>query len=254
MNRISLVDTHAHFNTRVMKDLDKEIKRANDNQDITKIINVGLDNQTSEESLKISLGNPKFYATLGVHPLYEGSIKKLEELYYQYNNAKVVAIGETGIDTTGNIEEQIKKFIESISLANKLKLPIIIHANTTRNSKVYANKLCIEIIRKFKPLYGFIFHYFQPDLDILKEIIDLGGYISVGANITKPNAKKSLEIVRTIPKDRLIIETDFPFLTDNPNQTGRASFGKICELRETEKTLMMKQLNKNARQLFPKIK
>jgi len=254
MNRISLIDTHAHYNSMIMNNLKDEILIANNNKDVCKIINIGLDNKTSEEAIKISLNNPKFYSTLGVHPLYDGNICELENLYNNYDNKKIVAVGETGIDTNGNVDIQIKKFLESIKLANKLELPLIIHANTSKNSNVYANKLCIEIIKKYRPLYGFIFHFFQPDLNILDEIIDLGGYISVGSNIIKHNAKKSLEVVRSIPIDRLIIETDYLFLTDNPNKTGRESFIKICELKDKDKVLMMKQLNNNAKRLFSKIK
>lgn len=250
---ISLIDTHAHYNSNIMSDLEYKIKIANNNKDVCKIVNVGLDNQTSGKSVELSLKYSKFYSAIGVHPLYDGEIEKIEELYYRYDNTKIVTIGETGIDTFGDIPKQTEKFLDSIALANKLKLPIIIHANTTKGSDVYANKLCLEIVKKYKPLYGFIFHFFQPDLDILKEIIYLGGYISVGGNITKPNAKKSLEVVRTIPIEYLIIETDYSFLTDTPNITGRATFDKICELRNTDKVLMMKTLNNNATRLFPKL-
>lgn len=253
MYKISLIDTHAHYNSDIMCDLDDKIKIANNNEDICKIVNVGLNNKTSGESVELSLKYSKFYSAIGVHPLYDGEVEKLEEIYYRYDNTKIVAIGETGIDTFGDISKQIEKFLDSIALANKLKLPIIIHANTTKGANVYANKLCLEIIKKYKPLYGFIFHCFQPDLEILKEIINLGGYISVGGNITKPNARKSLEVVRTIPIEHLIIETDYSFLTDTPNITGRATFDKICELRNKDKVLMMKTLNENATRLFPKL-
>ena len=102
-------------------------------------------------------------------------------------------------------------------------------------------------------MYGFVFHCFQPDLEILQEIIKLGGYISVGGNITKPNAKKSSEVVTTIPIENLLIETDYPFLTNTPNETGKSTFDKICKLRNTDKVLMMKTLNNNAIRLLPKL-
>ena len=127
-----VIDTHAHYNSSVMKDLKNEIEIANSNKNVSKIINVGLDNKTSEEAIKIGIDNNKFYSTLGVHPLYNGDIRSLETLYNTYDNSKIVAIGETGIDTSANICIQIDKFIESIKLANKLKLPLIIHSNTTK--------------------------------------------------------------------------------------------------------------------------
>lgn len=253
MNKISLIDTHAHYNTNTMTNLEEKLFIANNNNDVSKIINVGLDYITSEEAIKISLKYPKFYSTLGIHPLNKGTIDELELLYNKYDNKKIIGLGETGIDTNGNIDNQIEKFIRSIYLANKLKLPLIVHSNTTKDSSVYANKLCIEIIKKYKPHYGFVFHCFQPDLDILKEILNLGGYVSVGSKILKPNAKKSLEVIKTIPIDKLLIETDYSFLTDTPNETGKETFNKICTLRNKEKKLMMKHLNDNATKLFPKL-
>lgn len=254
MNRISLIDTHAHYNSQEMRNLEAEIRAANKNDDVSKIINVGLDEKTSEEAVRLALENPKFYATLGIHPLNNGCIDNLENIYTTCNNTKIVAIGETGIDTMSDIFNQIENFIASINLANKLKLPVIIHSNTTKNSSVYANKLCIEILKFYRPEYGFVFHFFQPDLEILNEIIEMGGYISIGSNIIKKNAKKSLEVVKSVPFDRLIIETDFPFMTNNPNETGRESFDKICALKNSSKVLTMGRLNTNAMTLFPKIK
>lgn len=254
MDKISLIDTHAHYNSSTMTNLNELLKIAIDNEDVKKIINIGLDYKTSEEAILIGLNNSKFYSSLGIHPLYDGNVSELEELYHKYNNEKIVGIGEAGIDTNGNVDTQINKFINSIKLANKLKLPLIIHACTTRNSSINANRLCIEILKKYRPIYGFVFHFFQPDLEVLDDIIKLGGYVSVGSNILKATAKKSLEVVRTVPIDRLFIETDYSFLTNSPNETGRASFNKICELKNKEKTLMMKQLNQNAENLFYKLK
>lgn len=249
-----LIDTHAHYNGCVMETIKNEIDIVNENKGVTKIINVGLDYKTSEESINIAIDNNKFYSTIGIHPLYDGKVNELEYLYNKYNNKKIVAVGETGIDTSVDIKEQIDKFIDSIRLANKLKLPLIIHSNTTKGSREYANKICIEIIKKYKPLYGFIFHFFQPDLEILKEIIKLDGYISVGSNITRTRASKSLEVVKNVPIDKLIIETDYPFLTSNLYKTGRETFGKICELKNKEKIIMKKILNSNAEKLFYNLK
>lgn len=82
MNKISLIDTHAHYNSVIMDDLEKQIKTANNNEDVSQIINVGLDSETSKEAIQISLKNPKFYSTLGIHPLYNGQIETLEDIFY----------------------------------------------------------------------------------------------------------------------------------------------------------------------------
>lgn len=254
MDRISLIDTHAHYNSFTMDNLEGLLEIANGNLDVSKIINIGLDYKTSEEAILIGLNNAKFYSSLGVHPLYDGNVLELEELYYKYDGEKIVAVGEVGIDTSGDVDSQIDKFINSIKLANKLELPLIIHACTTKGASVNANRLCIEILKKYNPRYGFVFHFFQPDLEVLKDIIDLGGYVSVGSNILKETAKKSLDVVREVPIDRLLIETDFSFLTNAPNETGKLSFNKICELKGKQKMLMMRQLNNNAETLFCKLK
>ena len=242
---ISLIDTHAHYNSEVM-DIKQEIRLLNNNRNVSKIINVGLNVKTSLEVVKISLKEEKMYATLGIHPLYSGNISDLETIYYQYDNSKVVAIGETGIDNSANVNLQIDMFIESIKLANKLHLPLIIHSNN-------ANVICMQIIKRYPPKYGFVFHCFQPDLDVLKDIIDMDGYISVESKITSKNAKKSLEVVKCIPIDHLLIETDYPYLTDEPKTTGYDTFNKICELKENSKVYVMNKLNQNAYNLFPKL-
>lgn len=152
MKKITLIDTHAHYNSIVMENLEEQIKVANNNLDVSKIINVGLDNRTSEEAVQISLNNSKFFSTLGIHPIYDENISKLEEIYFKNDNAKIVAVGETGIDTSKDISPQIDKFLDTIALANKLRLPLIIHSNTTKGSNTNANKICIEIIKKYPPL------------------------------------------------------------------------------------------------------
>lgn len=249
---ISLIDTHAHYNSEVV-DVKKEIMLFKNNGNVSKIINVGLDLKTSLEALKLSIQEEKIYATLGIHPLYSGSIKELETIYDNYNHDKVVAIGESGIDTNGFINEQIDKMVDSIKLANKLSLPLIIHSNTIKESSINAHKLCLEIIKRYPPQYGFVFHCFQPDLDILDEIISLDGYISIGSKITRKKAKASLDVVKYVPIDKLLIETDYPYLTDNPKAAGYDTFNKICELKEKNKVYMMNKLNSNAYTLFPKL-
>lgn len=252
-NEISLIDTHCHYNSVSLSNLEEKIDYVNNDLVLSKVINIGLDYSTSKEVVRISNQYYKFYATIGIHPLFDGNISDLENLYFEYDNKKIVGIGEVGIDTTGNIDIQIKRFIESINLANELKLPLIIHSNTTKNANIYANLVCLEIIKKYTPKYGFLFHFFQPDLNILSEIVELGGYISVGSNILKPNAKKSLEVVRNIDINRLLIETDYPYLANKHGITLLETFDKVCMLREIDKNQMIKTLNDNTKRLFYKI-
>ncbi|MEG1596887.1 MAG: TatD family hydrolase, partial [Bacilli bacterium] len=144
-------------------------------------------------------------------------------------------------------DEQITNFIQQIHLANALKLPLIIHAKNT-------NKLVMEIIKKYKPLYGFVFHCFQPDLTILDDIIDLGGYVSVAKPITRPTANKSLQVIKIIPRDRLLIELDYPYLSDNPTLDGKNVFNVIKGIWNIPKSELEEQLDSNAKTLFKRLK
>ena len=168
---MSLIDTHMHYNSESLSSLQKEIYNANKNNHLKSLINIGLDYDTSKEAISLAHLQKKFYTSIGIHPLYEGEISSLLRLYNTYDNKKIVAIGETGIDTSQSIDKQIDKMIDSIHLANKVPLPVIIHANTVNKSHQSANKLCISLLKKYKPQYGFLFHSFQPNLEDLKEII-----------------------------------------------------------------------------------
>ncbi len=243
-----MIDTHAHFNSKDLKNLKRQIQIIESLTYLDKIINVGLDYQTSKEAAAISLKYPNFYATLGIHPLHSGTISSLKKLYETLDCSKVVAIGETGLDssTKEDITIQENKFIETINFANEINLPIIIHANNT-------NKQALEIIKENLPQAGFVFHCFQPNLEIMEEIIGIGGYISVATPITRPTAKKSLEVIKNIPLENLLIELDYPYMSDNPEIDGKNVFNKIKELRHLKYNDLEDILDSNAKRLFKKL-
>lgn len=243
-----MIDTHAHFNSKELRDLKSQIQKIESLTSLDKIINVGLDYQTSKEAVAISLKYSKFYATLGIHPLHNGTIASLKKLYETLDCSKVVAIGETGLDssTKEDITLQEKKFIETINFANEVDLPIIVHANNT-------NKQALEIIRENPPQAGFVFHCFQPNLEIMEEIIRMRGYISVATPITRPTAKKSLEVIKNIPLENLLIELDFPYMSKTPDIDGKNVFNKIKELRHLKHNDLEDILDSNAKRLFKKL-
>lgn len=239
-----MIDTHAHINSYNIPDIESEIFRIKNVDYLDKVINVGIDEETNKEVLAISGNNEKFYCALGIHPLHDGKVESIIELcQYSPNRSRVVAIGETGIDSAGEFAPQARKFIETIEIANFLKLPIIIHANNT-------NEKILDILKRHPAHYGFVFHCFQPNMFVLEEIIRRDGYISVGTPITRPTAKKSLEVVRNVPLDNLLIELDYPYMSDDPTKDGRAVFRKIQELREMEYKELERALDTNAKRLF----
>ena len=241
-----MIDTHAHFNSRDLKNLKQEIERINNMDYLDAIINVGLSKETNKEVLRIAKENPKFYASLGIHPLQTGTIESIYELSKKYELTKVVALGETGLDYRDYTESHKKMFIETIELANYLGLPVIIHANQT-------NKDCIEIIKEHKPEYGFVFHCFEPDLDTLKEIMNLGGFISVGTPIIRRNASKSLEVIKQVDINSLLIELDYPYMIIDKDTDGINVFNKIKEIRKFSHDELEFILDNNAKRLFKKL-
>lgn len=251
------IDSHMHANNLVVSDLNKVIIDINDNPDIESVINVGLNIETSEQSINISRNNKKFYSAIGIHPLYiRGEYS--ENLYELAQEEKIVAIGEIGIDTVNNesIVNQKEYLIQQIIIANDLGLPVIIHANN-------ANKQVIEIFEKYvKPKYGCVFHCFQPNLDDLKYIVDNGFYISFAGRITYKTAKKSIEVAKIVPKELFLVETDSPYIPPEPllkNEVNKSKNIKyIIQTLSKNMEMSSEEVEKissdNAKRLFKKIR
>lgn len=243
-----MIDTHAHFNSKDLKNLTEEIKALNQISYLDKVINVGLDYETSGEVIDINLREKKFYGTLGVHPLKNGTIDSILALYRNSNCSKIVAIGETGLDKSNmdDFNGQVKRFIETIELSNFLRLPLVIHYNN-------ANKEVMAILKDHFPKYGFVFHCFQPDLEILDKIVKMGGYISVGTPITRPTAKRSLEVIKEVPIENLLIELDYSYMSMKSKTNGRNGFNRVRTIRGYRYSEMERVLDENAKRLFKKL-
>lgn len=138
----------------------------------------------------------------------DGDLLVYEELS---KNKKVVAIGEIGIDYHYDYsprDVQKKRFIEQMDLAMSLKMPVIIHDRE-------AHEDCLNIVKKYKGLKG-VYHCYSGSPEMAREILDLGWYISFTGSITFKNAKKALEVIKMMPPDRIMIETDSPYLAPEP--------------------------------------
>ncbi len=218
-----IFDTHCHlYDEQYKNDLDEILLRAKDN----KIDLLLLPADNIENSIKcVELANkyPMIYCAVGIHPLEVYSqdkntyLNKLEELVK--SNNKIKAIGEIGLDYfyyKNKDEQELQKqfFIEQINLANKLKLPIIVHSRDA----------CLDtlnILEKNPPLFGCVFHCFSYSKEILKILIDKGYYIGLDGPVTFKNALNPKEIASLVPINRLLVETDSPYLTPSPNRGKR---------------------------------
>ena len=249
------IDSHMHINHLEYDIPIEEIQQIHHNIQIEKVINVGLDYQTSREVVMIAEKNKKFFAFVGVHPLFVDK-QNLEYLYTLASHDKVVAIGEIGLDNSkDNILWQKIYFIEQIMIANDLGLPVIIHSNN-RNKEIF------EVFKKHvKPLYGCVFHCFQPDMGDLKYIIDHGYYISFAGKITYQNAKKSIEVARMVPDHLFLVETDSPYIPLGPfkEKSSHTSLihyiiSKLSEVKEKSYEEIEKLTTNNTKKLFQKMK
>ena len=249
------IDSHMHINSMVLRDVQEYIEAINKSHSIKSVVNVGLNIETSKESVLISEKNSKFYSTIGIHPLYTSS-QDVDSLYMLADNDKVIAIGEIGLDSSkDNFEEQKRYFIKQIKIANELHLPVIIHSNNS-------NKLVIEIFEKYvKPTYGCVFHCFQPDIDDLIYLVRNGYYISFAGRITYKTAKKSIEVAKVVPNDLFLVETDSPYISPEPyrgeiNKSSNISFiiKRIAEVKETSYKEIESITEQNTKRLFKKMK
>ncbi len=210
-----LFDSHAHLDDpRFDKDRD-EIISESFASGVKKIINIGADIETSENSVKLAQKHDFIYAACGVHPhdadSYDANLeKRLEKLAA---NEKVVAIGEIGLDyhyDNSPREKQKEAFSSQIRLAGKLGLPIIIHDRE-------AHKDCLDILkREMTPETTGVFHCYSGSAEMAGQIIEMGFYISFTGVVTFKNAKKVLRSVEAVPVDRLLSETDCPYMAPEP--------------------------------------
>ncbi len=218
MSGISLVDTHAHLDliTRDSNQVSNVVRRASEAA-VDALISVGIDLGSSQKAVSFASKFSSVYASVGIHPndanqFSEQALKELLQIARE--NKKVVAWGEIGLDFYRKKTErdvQIKAFEAQIEAAVSMSLPIIIHARQALSE-------CIDVIRSFskkKALSG-VFHCYSGDVDLAKKVLDLGFYISFTGVITFPKAEEARDVCKFIPLDRLLIETDSPFLTPVP--------------------------------------
>lgn len=210
-----LVDTHAHLDMEdLRRQLPEVLKRARDNG-ICAIVTIGIDYDSSREALEIARENPMVYATIGVHPHNAKDLKKddfikIKELA---NERKVVAYGEIGLDFFKNFSPkdiQLKVFEEQLDLVEELGLPVVIHERNAQD-EVYS----ILKSRNSKLNRGII-HCFSGNVDIAKRFIELGFLISIPGIVTFKKAETLRQVVKEIPLDSILLETDAPFLAPEP--------------------------------------
>ncbi|MBO2945931.1 TatD family hydrolase [Paenibacillus sp. F411] len=210
-----LFDTHTHLDSAAFdEDREAVIQRAVD-QGITRMINIGFNRETIPTTMQLAEKYDFIYAAVGWHPVDAIAMKEedLEWIASLTAHRKVVAIGEIGLDyhwDTSPKEIQHKVFRQQIQLAKELNLPIVIHNRD-------AHEDVLRILKEEKASeVGGVMHSFSGSWETAKQCLHMGFHISFGGPTTFKNAKQPKEVLTQVPLDRLLLETDAPYLTPHP--------------------------------------
>lgn len=251
-----LFDTHCHLNVDAFEeDVEETIERAKE-LGVSKFAVVGFDTETIKNSLELSQAHPEIYSIIGWHPTEAGSYSPdiQESLIQLLGQDKVVAMGEMGLDyywNTSPKEVQEKVFRQQIQIAKDLKLPISIHMRDAIEDTYRILK------EEDVSSIGGIMHSYSGDVDYMKRFLDLGMHISLSGVVTFKKAVEVHEVAKVVPLDRLLIETDAPYLAPVPYRGKRNEPGyvryvaeRVAELREMDFEELANVTMTNARRLF----
>ena len=250
-----IFDTHAHYDDEAFDDDREQLLERMRNRGVEYIVNVGASMASCKSTIGLVRRFPYVYGAIGIHP---DDVAELTEEDYQWlekniHKPKIVAVGETGLDYhwSDNRNVQIEAFERQMNLAREAKLPLIIHSRDAAQDtyEVMKTNRADEI--------GGVVHCFSYSKEMAKKFMDMGFYLGIGGVITFSNAKKLREVVEYMPMDKMVIETDCPYLAPVPNRGKRNdSFNlpyvvsKIAEIKEMSSAEVIHITSENAKDLY----
>lgn len=248
-----IFDSHAHYDDEKFETDRQEVLDGLFSDKICGIINCGCNLESSLMSVELSKKYNGIYAAVGVHPheaenVNDDEFKKTIELL---NESKVVAIGEIGLDFHYDFSPrdiQIEMFERQVKLSKELDIPIIVHDRE-------AHEETYKILRKYKPKG--VVHCFSGSVELAKETVKLGMYIGLGGAVTFKNAVKPVEVAKATPMERILLETDAPYMSPVPMRGKRCQSDmieytalKIAEIKEIDYESVIITARKNTEELF----
>lgn len=257
---MKLFDTHAHYDDNRFKN---EYEGGTDgaildclNDCVGNIVNIGTNLDNSKASIALAEKYNEVYASVGIHPsdalLYDDVDFVMSELEKMLKHPKVVALGEIGLDYHWDDvprDVQMIYFRKQMELASKLDVPVIIHDREAHGD-------CMEVIKDFPNVRG-IFHSFSGSPEMATELVKMGWYISFSGPVTYKNAKQPKEACKVVPSDRILIETDAPYLPPVPHrgELNRSTYMyftalEIANLRGVTIEEIEKITTENAKRIF----
>ena len=258
--KFKIIDSHAHYDDDAFNDDRENVLNEIRENGVIAVLNCAA----SYDSLKTTNDLTKHYdfivGALGIHPENANEMKEdtIDEIKnYIKKNDKIVAIGEIGLDYywEGNPPKEIQKevFRKQMNLAKELNLPVVIHDRE-------AHQDTLEIIKEFPEVNGVV-HCFSGSVEFAKECIKLGYYIGFTGVVTFKNAKKIVQVAKEIPLDRILVETDCPYMSPEPNRGKRNKsdyieyiIRKIAEIKEIDQYEANLSFNQNFYRLIKKEK
>lgn len=264
---MGIIDTHAHYDDRAFGSAEEQKKLINEihASGVDAIINCACDKKSLKSTIKLANDFSFVYAALGYHPenLKALEYDDLDVLYDKaegsqiFEGGKVVAIGEIGLDyhwMASSKEVQKEWFIEQLELSKELELPVIVHSRE-------ATEDTLNILKEYREgLVGGVIHAFSGSIEIAREYIKLGFYLGIGGVVSYEDSRKlhnTLKQKDIVPTQRLLLETDCPYLTPVPYRGQRNDSRMIqytaeavCRLRGEDPVTFIENCSQNAKELF----
>ena len=249
-----IFDTHSHYTDEQFDDIEQLFLKLKE-ENVSEIITCGTDIESSKQCIALSEKYPFVYAAVGFHPeeLTRTEVD-IEAIRLLCQKEKCVAIGEIGLDYYWNKENKDKQkdgFISQLKLAEKLGLPVIVHDREAHGDT-------LDILKEYCPKG--VLHCFSGSVEMAKEIIKLGMYIGVGGVVTFKNARQLPDVINAIPMDKILLETDAPYLAPEPFRGKRNDSSlipyiaqKVGDIKGISKEEVLKITRANAYRLFEKI-
>ncbi len=249
-----LFDTHAHLNDPAFDEDRETVLLGLRDKGVEYVMNVGCCLESSRDCIAMAETYPFVYASVGTHP--DSAQEVNEEVLEQYRkmaqHPKVLAIGEIGLDyyyETIPRETQQKAFRMQMELARELKMPVIIHEREAHDDGM-------RVVKDFKDVTG-VFHCYSGSAEMARQLVNMGWYISFTGVLTFKNARKAVETAQRIPLDRIVLETDCPFMAPEPFRGKRNDSGylyrmaeKLAELRGISVEEVHAITTENAKRLY----
>ena len=253
MSISGIFDTHAHYDDERFNEDREALLTLLPQKGVCGVINCGTTVPTSRFSVKLAEQHDYIYAAVGIHPEEANGIidADFDALLPLYQHPKVVAVGEIGLDYYWDSvpkDTQLEVFARQLDLANQLHLPVIIHDRE-------AHEDTLRLLKEFRPRG--VMHCFSGSAESAKEILKLGMYIGLGGAATFKNARKPLEVAAMCPADRLLLETDCPYMAPVPHRGKRNDSSlivhvaeRLAEVRGEEAQGLVDRCRENGERLF----